>query len=183
MAEEDKKPNEPAAGDQPAKDVVSYAKYKRETEELKADLEAARTELKNRDAQIGDITKKAGDAEALQKALDDAKSANDKYKTDAEAKESAMKRDFAVDSALRDMGARNIKAARALIDQDALGKAEVKEGKVSGIDFDAIKTANPYLFADKERFGTGGDPKGSAGGADKAMADFRAQFGLDKDKE
>lgn len=164
---------------EPQKDVVSFAKYKRETDELAEEIKGLKGEIANRDQQIADITAKAGNAEDLQKALDAANDANAQYKADAEAREAGMRRDFAVEAALRDLGARNVTAARALIDSEALEKAEVGEdGKVSGIDFDAIKTANPYLFADQQRFDTGGTQTGGVGGSD-GMAEFRAQFGLD----
>lgn len=167
-------------GSQAEKEVVSYAKYRREVDELAKERDNLKAEIANRDQQIADITAKAGDAEALQKSLDDAKAANDQFKSDAETREANMRRDFAVDAELRARGARNVKAARALIESDALEKASVDDdGKVSGIDFDSIEAANPYMFADQQqRFDTGGNQTGGAGGGD-AMADFRAQFGLD----
>lgn len=181
MADENK-PDEQGGENQqtePQKDVVSYAKYRREVDELTKERDGLKGELANRDQQIADITAKAGNAEDLQKALDDANAANAQYKQDAEAREAGMRRDFAIEAALRDMGARNVVAARALIDNDAAEKAKVGEdGKVSGIDFDAIKTANPYLFADQQRFDTGGTQTGGVGGSN-ALSDFKAQFGLD----
>lgn len=179
MADETKTDEQGGESTEPQKDVVSYAKYRREVDELTKERDSLKDEIANRDKQIADITAKAGNAEDLQKALDEANAANAQYKQDAEAREAGMRRDFAIEATLRDLGARNVVAARALIDKDALAKAEVGEdGKVSGIDFDAIKTANPYLFADQQRFDTGGNQTGSVGGSD-GMAEFRAQFGLD----
>lgn len=179
MADEPNK-NEGGESTEPQKDVVSYAKYRREVDELTKERDDLKDEIANRDQQIADITAKAGNAEDLQKALDEANAANAQYKQDAEAREAGMRRDFAIETTLRDLGARNVVAARALIDKEALEKAEIgDDGKVSGIDFDAIKTANPYLFADQQRFDTGGTQKGGAGGGDASLSEFRAQFGLD----
>ena len=171
---EDNKPqgNEGGEGQQtePQKEVVSYAKYKRETDEYQEQVKALKAELEQRDKQIEEFTSKAGNAEELQAALD-----NEAYKADAEKREADMRRDFAIDTKLAQMGVRNAKAARAIIPNIADAKLD-EQGNLTGIDFEALKKDNAYMFTDQPRESAGGDPKGGAGS--DGLADFRAAFGL-----
>ena len=176
---EDNKPqgNEGGEGQQtePQKEVVSYAKYKRETDEYQEQVKALKAELEQRDKQIEEFTSKAGNAEELQAALDKAKADNEAYKADAEKREADMRRDFAIDTKLAQMGVRNAKAARAIIPNIADAKLD-EQGNLTGIDFEALKKDNAYMFTDQPRESAGGDPKGGAGS--DGLADFRAAFGL-----
>ena len=162
---EDNKPqgNEGGEGQQtePQKEVVSYAKYKRETDEYQEQVKALKAELEH--------------AEELQAALDKAKADNEAYKADAEKREADMRRDFAIDTKLAQMGVRNAKAARAIIPNIADAKLD-EQGNLTGIDFEALKKDNAYMFTDQPRESAGGDPKGGAGS--DGLADFRAAFGL-----
>lgn len=160
---------------EPAKEVVSYAKYKRETDEYQEQVKALKAELEQRDKQIEEFTSKAGNAEELQAALDKAKADNEAYKADAEKREADMRRDFAIDTKLAQMGVRNAKAARAIIPNIADAKLD-EQGNLTGIDFEALKKDNAYMFTDQPRESAGGDPKGGAGS--DGLADFRAAFGL-----
>lgn len=165
-------------GDAKAKEVVSYAKYKRETDEWQAQVDTLKAELDKRDQQIADIQAKADNADELKAALEKANADNEQYKADSEKREAQMRRDFAIDSELQKRGARSVKVARAAIDAEALEKAEIGEdGSIAGIDFDALVKESPYLFAESQRFDTGGTQKG--GGGSGELANFRAQFGLD----
>lgn len=139
---DDNKPQGNEGGDngqqtEPAKEVVSYAKYKRETDEYQEQVKA--------------------------------------LKADAEKREADMRRDFAIDTKLAQMGVRNAKAARAIIPNIAEAKLD-EQGNLTGIDFDALKKDNAYMFADQPRSSAGGEQKGGAGS--DGLADFRAAFGL-----
>ena len=174
---DDNKPQGNEGGDSgqqtgPAKKVVSYAKYKRETDEYQEQVKALKAELEQRDKQIEEFTAKAGNAEELQAALDKAKADNEAYKADAEKREADMRRDFAIDTKLAQMGVRNAKAARAIIPNIADAKLD-EQGNLTGIDFEALKRDNA---TDQPRESAGGDPKGGAGS--DGLADFRAAFGL-----
>lgn len=177
---DDNKPQGNEGGDsgkqtEPAKEVVSYAKYKRETDEYQEQVKALKAELEQRDKQIEEFTAKAGNANELQAALDKAKADNEAYKADAEKREADMRRDFAIDTKLAQMGVRNAKAARAIIPNIADAKLD-EQGNLTGIDFEALKKDNAYMFTDQPRESAGGDPKGGAGS--DGLADFRAAFGL-----
>lgn len=160
---EDNKPqgNEGGEGQQtePQKEVVSYAKYKRETDEYQEQVKALKAELEQRDKQIEEFTSKAGNAEELQAALDKAKADNEAYKADAEKREADMRRDFAIDTKLAQMGVRNAKAARAIIPNIADAKLD-EQGNLTGIDFEALKKDNAYMFTDQPRRERGRRPQG-----------------------
>lgn len=55
----------------------------------------------------------------------------------------------AVDDALTRAGARNLRAAKALIDMDALTMDA--QGALTGLDIAAIKNENPYMFSQKKQ--------------------------------
>jgi len=77
------------------------------------------------------------DLDALKNA---ATTAQKKYDDDL----AVFRRDSAVNLLLAQSGARNIKAASALLD---LSKVKVKDdGSVEGVDIDALKKSDPYLF-------------------------------------
>ena len=73
MADEDGKKTGESGGGQDgggkAKEVVSYAKYKRETDEWEAQVETLKAEIAKRDQQIADIQAKADNADELKAAL------------------------------------------------------------------------------------------------------------------
>lgn len=121
---------------------VSKAKYN--------DLEAEANRLKK---QVADFTalresgKTALNSEPSEheKALSDLK---DRYKRDTEALRAELERakvDAAVDLALVKNGARNIKAARALIQFDGLA---LKDGLVDGLEeqIEQVRAENSFLF-------------------------------------
>lgn len=96
------------------------------------------------------------DVDALKKAAADAQKK-------AEADLAAVRRDSAVDLLLVQSGARNVKAARALLD---LTKAKVKEdGTLEGVDVEGLKKSDPYLFTIEQKKDEGGGHPGGASGA------------------
>jgi len=78
-----------------------------------------------------------------------------------------FRRDSAVNLLLAQSGARNIKAASALLD---LSKVKVKEdGSVEGVNIDALKKSDPYLFVIEQTREEGDGHAGAAdAGKDKA---------------
>ena len=82
MADDNKgpKPGEGEGGQEDggkAKEVVSYAKYKRETDEWEAQVETLKAEIAKRDQQIADIQAKADNADELKAALEKAEVGED----------------------------------------------------------------------------------------------------------
>ena len=100
--------------------------------------EEAKTLKKNLDALQETVKKFDGvDVEKLKTATADAQK-----KFDADL--AATRLDGAINLALVQAGARNVKAAKALID---LSKAKLKEdGSVDGVDIEGLKKSDAYLF-------------------------------------
>jgi len=75
----------------------------------------------------------------------------------------AARRDSAVDLMLVQSGARNVKAARALLD---LSKAKLKDdGTLEGVDVEGLKKSDPYLFTIEQKKDEGGGHPGGDPGA------------------
>lgn len=73
---------------------------------------------------------------------------NVKQKSDYEAMIAKRDKDYLIDDAFKGAKAKNLKAARALIDYD---KINVKEGKLEGLDIEALKKSDPYLFGEADQ--------------------------------
>ncbi len=116
-----------------------------------------------------DVNELKGEVERLTGEL------NDEKKNGKEAVEK-LKLDYAVDGALSKAKAKNIKAARALLDVGSMKLSA--EGGVEGLDeaIEQIKKDNGYLFeGNKPTFEIGGGSSGAAGDDDAAI---RAVMGL-----
>lgn len=98
---------------------------------LKAENEALTKQVKDRDTQIDGLKKSAGDNEELKKQIETLQ-ADNKAKDEAHAKElTQLKIDAAVEKALTDSGAKNIKAAKALLDLTDAKLAD--DGTIKGL--------------------------------------------------
>lgn len=133
-----------------------------EVNEAKKNAEALVSE---RDKQINDLKKAAGSNEELKKQIEtlqaENKSAKEKYDADLKA----LKIDNAINSALTGAGAKNLKAARALLD---LEKITLDGEEVKGIS-EQIKTltadeSTAFMFAVKSDGKTPSGMKAGEGG-------------------
>lgn len=120
-----------------------------ERDAARQELAAAQSAVKERDGQLEELRKSNGDAEALRSTIEQLQREN-REKDQAHAAEvTRLKVSAAVDAALSAAGARNLKAARALLE---LEKAELdKDGAVKGLDkqIEALKSGadTGFLFA------------------------------------
>lgn len=107
--------------------------------------------VKERDKQLDDVKKASGDNEELKKQIETLQEQNKAAKADYEAQIKRMQVDNAVSSALKDAGAKNTAAVRALLKD--LDKAELADdGTVKGLadQIKAIKESDAYLFTSAE---------------------------------
>ena len=107
--------------------------------------------VKERDKQLEDVKKASGDNEELKKQIETLQEQNKAAKADYEAQIKRMQVDNAVSSALKDAGAKNTAAVRALLKD--LDKAEIADdGTVKGLaeQIKAIKESDAYLFTSAE---------------------------------
>lgn len=128
------------------KDFIPKSRFD-EVNEAKKNAEAL---VKDRDKQLEDVKKSTGDNEELKKQIEqlqeDNKVAKQKYESDIKK----MQIDNAVQSALKDAGAKNTTALMALLKD--LDKAEISDdGTVKGLaeQIKALQESDSYLFETK----------------------------------
>lgn len=149
---------------------------------LKAENAALTSQVKERDTQIDGLKKSAGDNAELQKQIETLQ-ADNKAKDEAHAKElTQLKIDAAVDKALTDGGAKNVKAVKALLD---LADAKLSEdGTVKGLAEQIQKLQSgedsKFLFAEKQNQNqqqfTGFQPGASTTVPDSKQAGYEARL-------
>ncbi|MEG2932726.1 MAG: hypothetical protein RR842_04030 [Gordonibacter sp.] len=119
-----------------------------------------------------DIAKRDKEIENLKSQIGEA-SKTEEGRKNLEVKIADLEKQVAntqVEADLKVAGCRNIKAAKALL--------EDYDGDVT-----KLKTAEPYLFTSKETKSTGGSQKGNPDPEDSRTRSLRKSMGLDKDKE
>ncbi len=137
-------------------------------------LEAQLTE---RDKDIAELKKAAGRDAAWKEKFETLET---KYKEESEAmtrKLAETAKNNAVDLAILKAGGKNAKAIKALLDME---KIKLKEdGSLDGLDLDALKESDGYLFTQETReiVGTGFAGGNGSGGDGIAAAFERAVMG------
>ena len=138
-----------------------------------SDYDDLKKQLGEADETIQQLKGKAGDVETVQRLADQWKAKAEQADKDAKAKVDALRFDFALERALVKAGAKNPKAARALLELDKLklgedgGSGEYGAVEIAGLkeQLDKVKKDNGFLFEDGEgkpapRFSTGTGGKG-----------------------
>lgn len=139
-------------------------KAKADVETLKTQVEEYKEQLTKRDADIAELSKQTGNSAELQATLNDLQ-AKHKEETDAlNAKLAETARNSAIELELTKVGAKNVKAAKALLDLD---KLEVADGEVKGLaeQVKALQESDGYLFGGETtgQYSGGGNPNGTGG--------------------
>lgn len=124
-----------------------------EIKNLKAENQGLQTQVSDRDKQLETLKASAGDNEALTKQIADLQAKNTKAKETHESEMNQLKVDFAVEKALTGANAKNIRAAKALLD---LTDAKLdKDGNVKGlaeqIENLVADDSTKFLFAAREQ--------------------------------
>lgn len=139
-------------------------KHKTAAETAQGQVTTLTGQIADRDKQLEDLKKV--DAAALQNEITRLQGENTTAKQSYENALAAMKLDHALETAILGAGGKNAKAIKALL---AVDKLKLKDdGSVDGLDLEALKTSDPYLFSTVEtkRKGAGGsggtddDPSG-----------------------
>lgn len=100
------------------------------------------------------------------KQLDDAKQALETQKTEYEGKLKASEKSYEITSKIYESGARNIKAVRALLDENKPIDAQLKN----------LKESDSYLFNNSIPKGTGKNGDEDSGGSDKGQLSNEAMY-------
>ena len=152
-----------------------------QNKELKSNNEKLSTDLE----QAVKGTKNAEELKAtIEKLQEENKAVQEKYEADIQARE----RDYLIADALRSAGARNPRAAKALLD---LENVKIVDGKLDGFEkqLETLKESDSYLFESNnddhqnklDKFGNAIDPNNSTVG-DEAEA-LAAKYGFGKKEE
>lgn len=138
------------------KDFVSRADFNVKNDAVKT-LEG---QISERDKQIKGFEKVAGDNETLKKQLDDAQDANKTAKADYETSLKKLTINNKIETALMGAKARDVKAARALLDET---KISLDGENVLGLNdqLEALKKDKGWLFGEDA---PGQNPPPPAGG-------------------
>lgn len=130
-----------------AKDVTSI---KASNEQLQTQVDELTTQVGDRDKQLKKLEKAAGDNVELQKEIADLREKNEKQANEWQTKISEQSKNFSISNALRDAGAKNVKAVTALLDMDKVSVDD--NGNLIGLS-DQVKSlqeTDAYLFAQKQ---------------------------------
>ena len=174
------KPNEPAQTEPGAQGgakgkpdpAIAASKYKQERDEAREKVADLTAQLET----LRESVKGLKTAEDVQQAVDEALSKSNSEFEATRQKWEQRERELAVSTELAQAGCIDAKAACAHIDLSQVTVGE--DGKVSGLDLEAMRGSYPYLFGVRQQAGsTGVKPSGAADG-DAALAKARAQFGL-----
>lgn len=106
-------------------------------------------QLEKNQNELNDFKANAKGNEDLTKQLEDLQSKFDEIKTSSEQQIADLKKSSAIDLALTQAGAKNIKAAKALLDSESL---ELTDEGLKGLDEQlvALKESDGYLFGSNE---------------------------------
>ncbi len=106
-------------------------------------------QLEKNQNELNDFKANAKGNEDLTKQLEDLQSKFDETKTSSEQQIADLKKSSAIDLALTQAGAKNIKAAKALLDSESL---ELTDEGLKGLDEQlvALKESDGYLFGSNE---------------------------------
>lgn len=150
---------------------VPRQKFNEKDQEVK-DL---RKQIQDRDKQLDDLKTKAAGNEEMQKQIETLKTENQKAAQDFEGKMASQQLNSAIELAIHQAGAKNVKAIKALLNADNI---KLDGEKLLGFDdqIKALRESDTYLFNEggKPSVGGGSNPAGGGGGkpATMEMNDF-----------
>ncbi|PYH25658.1 hypothetical protein US8_03461 [Bacillus altitudinis] len=134
------------AGDQKI-DIVSNGQWfpKERFDAVNNEKKELKSQLDERDQQLSTLQKQAKGNEELQNAIEQLQEENKKVSEEYQQKLEKQAFEFAIESALRDAKAKNIKAVKANLNVDGL---KLSDDKVIGLDeqLTALKESDSYLF-------------------------------------
>ncbi|MDX5485485.1 phage scaffolding protein [Bacillus pumilus] len=128
-------------------DIVSNGQWfpKDRFDAVNNEKKELKSQLEERDQQLSTLQKQAKGNEELQNAIEQLQEENKKVSEEYQQKLDKQAFDFALESALRDAKAKNIKAVKANLNVDGL---KFSDDKVIGLDeqLTALKESDSYLF-------------------------------------
>lgn len=144
-------------------DAVKEYVPKTQLAEVERERDGLKATVAERDTQLETLKKSSGDNAALQQQIADLQKANEDQQKAHDAEIAQLRLDNAVEAAILAVGAKNVKAVRALMDADKL-RLE-KDGTVTGLSdqIKAIQKSDAYMFAEKQQQQFRGFQPGASG--------------------
>ena len=147
--------------------------------EVNEENKTLKQSVADRDKQLDDLKKSAGDNTDLQQQITDLQKANADQKKAHEEELSRVRLENAVELALSDAKAKNIKAVKAMLDMENVKLGE--DGNLSGLaeQVEALKKSDGYMFdvqqQTQQQF-TGFQPGASTTVPNSAQAGYEARL-------
>lgn len=115
---------------------------------LETERDQLQEQVNQRDTQLAELKDNSSD-EALKQKINELTESNDNLKSEHEEAMKSLKKEHAIDVALMNAKARNVKTVKTLLDLDNI---TLEDDQLKGIDeaLDAVKESDPYLFATEE---------------------------------
>lgn len=129
------------------KDLEKSKGVESELEQLKQQNTDLTSQITERDKQLKELSSKADGNEELQTQIKSLQDQNKQAKTDYEANIAKLKRDGAIELALREAKAKNPKAVKALLNGDNI---TIDDDGVHGLkeQLEQLQESDGYLFTD-----------------------------------
>ncbi|NLW89997.1 MAG: scaffolding protein [Syntrophomonadaceae bacterium] len=147
--------------------VINDGSYvpRQKLNEKEQEAKDLRKQLDDRDKQLDDLKTKAAGNEDLQKQIQTLKDENQNTKQEFEGKMAEQRLNSAIELAIHQAGAKNVKAVRALLNSDNI---KVDGDKLFGFDdqIKGLRESDAYLFGEgaPTTVGGGTNPAGGGGG-------------------
>ena len=124
--------------------------------EINEEKKELKNQLEDRDKQLQELKVKAAGNEELTAKITELEELNKQTKEEYENKIVALRKETAIELALKDAKARNIKAVKALLDLD---KVSLDGDNILGLEeqLKGLKESDPYLFGEDKL--SGREPK------------------------
>ena len=145
--------------------VINDGSYvpRQKLNEKEQEAKDLRKQLDDRDKQLDDLKIKAAGNEDLQKQIQTLKDENHNTKQEFEGKMAAQRTNSAIELAIHQAGAKNVKAVRALLNSEAI---KLDGEKLLGFDdqIKGLRESDAYLFNEGGSGTVGGGSNPPAGG-------------------
>ena len=117
--------------------------------ELQSTVDSYKEDNKQKDNELKDLQEKAKNGDDLQQTISDLRQANEDREKERQKEINDLKFNHNLENKLRDVGARNVKAVRALLDSENL-KFNDEENEVIGLQdqLEKLRESDSYLFTD-----------------------------------
>lgn len=129
------------------KDKVSQKDSK--LKELQTTVDSYKEDNEQKDNELKDLQEKAKNGEDLQQTISDLRQANQEKEEQRQKEVKELNFNHSLENKLRDVGARNVKAVRALLDSENL-KFNDEENEVIGLQdqLEKLRETDSYLFVE-----------------------------------